>query len=137
MTSAKEFLNRGFRIDKRINSKLDQIARLKELAVKTSVTLSDMPGDPNRDRSKMEEIIVKVVMLENEINDDIDELLELNRKITQAVGTVTDPQESLVLSRRYLNYWKWEDIAADMDCSVRNIHILHSKALNDVVVPEE
>lgn len=51
--TAKEFLNRGFHIDRRINSRLDQIARLKELATKTNATLSDMPGNPNHDNSKL------------------------------------------------------------------------------------
>jgi DNA-directed RNA polymerase specialized sigma subunit len=131
MTS-KEFLNRGFYIDRRINSRLDQIERLKELSMKTSVTLSDMPGDPNHDKSKMEETIVKIVSLEEEINEDIKRLVEIKHEVIQAVNTVEDSHENLVLTRRYLNFWTWEDIAADMNCTVRHVHRLHSKALDDV-----
>ena len=131
MTS-KEFLNQGFHIDRRINSRLDQIARLKELAIKTNVTLSDMPGDPNHDKSKLEDIIVKIVSLEHEVDEDIDRLVEISHDVMKAVNTVTEPEENLVLSRRYLNFWKWEDIAAEMDCTVRNVHIIHSKALDNV-----
>lgn len=132
--TAKEFLNRGFHIDRRINSRLDQIARLKELATKTNATLSDMPGNPNHDNSKLEDIVVKIVTLENEINEDIDRLVEISREVMVAVNTVTEPQENLVLSRRYLNFWTWEDIAAEMDCSVRHIHRLHGKALEEVKI---
>ena len=132
----KEFLNQGFHIDRRINSRLDQIARLKELAVKTGATLSDMPGDPNRGKSKLEEIIVKIISLEEEVDEDIARLVGVSHGVMKAVNSVTEPEENLVLSRRYLNYWKWEDIAAEMDCTVRNVHIIHSRALDKVTIPE-
>lgn len=78
--------------------------------------------------------MVKIVTLENEINEDIDRLVEISREVMVAVNTVTEPQENLVLSRRYLNFWTWEDIAAEMDCSVRHIHRLHGKALEEVKI---
>ena len=31
----------------------------------------------------------------------------------------------------------WEEIADELNCSVRKVHIVHSKALSDVVVPKE
>ncbi|MCR5823468.1 MAG: DUF1492 domain-containing protein [Lachnospiraceae bacterium] len=135
--TAKEFLNKGYKIDRRINAKLEQQANLRELATKTGTVMSGMPGNPNKGKSRVEEIIVKIMMLEEEINTDIDEMVSLKMDITKAIGTVSDPEESLLLTLRYLNYKTWEEIADELNCSVRKVHIVHSKALSDVIVPKE
>ena len=135
--TAKEFLNKGYKIDRRINAKLEQQANLRELASRTGAVISDMPRNPNKGRSRVEEIIVKIMTLEEEINEDIDELVSLKSDITKAIGTVDDPEESLLLTLRYLNYKTWEDIADELNCSVRKVHIVHSRALANVIVPEE
>ena len=132
--NAKEYLNQGFLINERIDSKIEQIAMLRTLATKTSVTLSDMPGDPNKGKSKIEELLVKIADLESEISSDIDKLVELKGNIMDVINEVADPEESLVLNLRYLNFFSWEDIAVKMDCSVRNVHIVHSRALEHVVI---
>ena len=134
--TAKEFLNQGFRINERINSKLEQVIMLRELAVKTSNTLSDMPGNPNKGASRVENTLTRIYDLEEEINKDIDRLVDLKKQIMDAIESVKDPQESLLLNLRYLNFLTWEEIASEMGFTVRNIHILHSKALNDINVPE-
>lgn len=46
--TAKEYLNQAHRLDQRINSKLEQIASLHDLATKATVTYSDMPRNPNK-----------------------------------------------------------------------------------------
>lgn len=40
----KEYLGQAYRIDNRINSKLEQISSLHDLATKATSTISDMPG---------------------------------------------------------------------------------------------
>ena len=42
--TVKEFLNQGYRIDKRINSKLEQIRSLKEMATKATYTFNEIGG---------------------------------------------------------------------------------------------
>ena len=43
--TVKEYLQQGYRIDQRINSKIAQVTNLRELATKATATLSDMPGN--------------------------------------------------------------------------------------------
>ena len=45
------------------------------------MTITGMPGNPNRDRSRLEEVVVKIVDMENEVNDDIDRLIEAKKEI--------------------------------------------------------
>lgn len=135
MMSAKEYLNQGYRINEHIDAKLEQIALLRELAAKTNIILSDMPGNPNHDNSKVENTIVKIISLEEEINDDVDKLVEFKKELMEVIDRVDDPQERLLLTLRYLNFFSWEEIAVKMNYSIRNVHNIHSKALDDIVVP--
>ena len=49
-----------------------------------------------------------------------------------AIRQVTDFDCQLVLEKRYLCYCTWEQIAVDLDCSVRRTHIVHGKALDEL-----
>lgn len=135
MTS-KEFLSQAFHIDQRINSKLEQIAALRSLATKTNRTLSATPGNPNKGDSKTEDYIIKIMGIEEEINDDIDRLVDLKAEIMGVIKKVENTDCQLLLEKRYLCFQTWEEIANDLNFSVRNIHVLHSKALGMVKVPE-
>lgn len=46
--TAKEYLSQAYKIDNDINSKLEQVASLRDLATKATSTMSDTPGSPNR-----------------------------------------------------------------------------------------
>ena len=67
--TVKEYLSQAYRIDQRINSKLEQVASLRALATKATSTLSDTPPSGSRNVQSMENVIVKIIDLENEIND--------------------------------------------------------------------
>lgn len=127
--TAKEFLSRAYRIDVRINAKLDNISSLRELATKTSATLSDMPRSSSPALQPIETIVMKMVDLENEINAAIDELIDTKREIMAALATMTNVQHQTVLELRYLAFRSWEQIAEAMGYTERGIYNLHQKAL--------
>lgn len=135
--TAKEYLNQAFRIDQRINSKLEQIESLRTLLTKTSSTLSDMPKNPNKSNSRTEDLIIKIMMIEDEIKADIDKLVSLKKEVSDVINAVEPVECRMLLELRYLCFHKWEDIAAEMNYTVRNVHLLHSKALGLVHVPEK
>ena len=62
--TAKEYLNQAYRLDQRINSKLEQVASLRDLTTKATATMSDMPGGGSRNMYKMQDIIGKIIDLE-------------------------------------------------------------------------
>ncbi len=130
--TTKEYLSQAFSLDQRINCKLEQIARLRELAEKATQTLSDMPGSATRNPHRMEETIIKMIDLENEINDDIDKLIDIKRGITYLISVVTNPDEQILLELRYLCFKTWEQIAADTGYSIQNVYKLHSRALKNL-----
>ena len=130
--TAKEFLSRAHRIDLRINSKLEQVQSLSDLAEKATSTLSDLPFSGTRNIHRMEDVIVKILDLESEIKDDIEKLVETKREIKETVERVPTASHRTLLELRYICGKTWEDIAAEMHYSVRNVHILHGAALREM-----
>lgn len=136
--TAKEYLSRAYRIDQRIDSKIEQVGSLRALSTKATATISDMPYSSKNVHS-MEEIIVKIINLEHEINEDINKLLDLKWEITGMIKSVENPEYQELLELRYLCFYSWEKIAVRMDYDLRYLHKLHRKALEQcaVFVPVE
>ena len=130
--TAKEYLSQAYKIDDDINSKLEQIASLRELATKATSVISDMPGSPNRNLHKMEDAIVKLTDLEAELNEDINRLASLKVNITRMIKKVSNRQERNVLEKRYLCYESWEQISVDMNYSIQHTFRIHDQALTEI-----
>ena len=131
--TAKEYLSRAYRVDQRINKKLEQIASLRDLATKATTTFSETPAASSRDVRSTEKIITKMVDLENEINADIDTLIDLKREITGVVRSEANPEHQMLLELRYLCFNSWEQISVEMGYSLRHVMRLHVQALESVL----
>ena len=135
--TAKEYLSQAYRLDQRIDSKIEQVASLNDLATKCTSTMTGMPRNPSGSTSTMADTVCKIIDLQAEINRDIDALVELKREIIGAIKAVENPEYQTLLEKRYLNFEQWEDIAAEMCTGVKNIYRLHDKALKMLVLPEK
>lgn len=133
--TAKEYLGQAYRLDQRINSKLEQVLSLRDLTTKATATMSDMPGSGSRNVYKMQDIIGKIIDLENEINADIDQLVDLKREMVALIKSVENPEYQTLLELRYLCFKTWEQIAVIMQYSTRNIYKLHETALTMIHIP--
>jgi DNA-directed RNA polymerase specialized sigma subunit len=128
--TVKEYLEQVYCINQRINSKLEQVASFHELAKKATMLLSGMPKGKNQGTSPMENIICKMIDLENEINDDIDNLVDLKREIIDCIKMVAKPEYKTILELRYLSFKGWAEIATIMGYETRYLLKLHRLALS-------
>lgn len=128
--TTKEYLSQAYRIGQRINSKLEQVQSLRELAVKATSTLSDTYSSGNSNKQKMEVVIVKIIDLENEIDEEIDRLVDLKKDIVSLIKRVKNPEYQTLLELRYLNFKTWEQIASEMHYSIQHTFRIHDKALS-------
>ena len=133
--NAKEYLSQAMYIDQRINSKLEQVTRLRENVTNCTATLSDMPRPDSPNKQRMEETICKIVDLEREINADIDRLVDLKAEARRAINAVSDPDQQLILELRYLCYKPWNEIMTELGYSEPTIYRLHGEALKKICVP--
>lgn len=132
--NTKEYLSQAYRLDQRINSKLEQVQSLNELATKVNTTLTGMPKNPNRATSTMADVVTKIIDLQQEINSDIDRLVDLKRELVTVIKSVENAECQTLLELRYLCFKTWEQIAVDMNYTVRNVHLLHKEALQSTAV---
>ena len=134
--TAKDYLLQARFLDDRINSKTQQIASLNELAAKCTTTFSDMPRNPNRGHSRVEDCVIKIIDLEDSIKKDIEKLVDLKKEIMGVIKAVPNVEYQTLLEKRYLCFITWEQIAVDMNYSMQHIHRMHSAALKEIVVPK-
>ena len=135
--TAKEYLSQARFFDDRINSKIQQISSLNELATKCTATISDMPHSPNSGGSTMADAVCKIVDLQEEINKDIDRLVDLKREIMGVIKAVPNVEYQTILEKRYLCFISWEQIAVDMNYSMQHIHRMHSSVLKEITVSKQ
>ena len=134
--TAKEYLSQAYRLDKRIDSKIEQLKSLNLLATKCTSTFQDMPKSQSISNSRLEDTVVKIVDLQEEINMDIDSLVDLKRDIVKTIKSVQNPEYQIILELRYLCFKTWEEIAVQMNCSIDNVFKIRKNALKSVVIPE-
>ena len=127
--TAKEYLSQAYHLDQRINSKIEQVASLNDLATKCTSTITGMPHAQSSSTSKMADTINKIIDLEKEINIDIDMLVDIKRDITEKVKSVPNREYQTLLEMRYLCMRPWDEIAMAMGYEQRYLFKLHSKAL--------
>ena len=134
--TAKEYLGQAYRLDQRINSKLEQLESLNGLATKCTTTLTGMPKNPSRSTSLMADAVAKIVDLQAEINHDIDLLVDLKCELVKLIKNVDHSEYQTLLELRYLCFKTWEQIAVDMNYSIDNVYRIHRKALSTIRLPK-
>lgn len=130
--TAKEYLSQAYRIDQRINSKLEQLENLRTLSRKTTVSYGSEPVSHTRNVTFMEDTIVRLIDLENEINADIDRLVDLKREIYDVLRHVQAPELQLLLELRYLCFKNWSEISVALDLDDRYVFKVHGRALDEL-----
>ena len=129
---AKEYLQQARYLDNRINSKIQQIQSLNDLATSCSAVISDMPRNPNRGGSRMADAVIKIVSLQEELNMDINALVELKREIMCVIKAVPNTEHQTLLEKRYLCFISWEQIAVDLNYSIQHTYRMHDAALKEI-----
>ena len=95
--TAKEFLEQVRYVDRAIDSKLEQIQKLRNESTKATSLVSDMPHSSSPNLQRLEDTIIKIIDLEHEINRDIDRLVDLKSAARTAINAMASPDERLIL----------------------------------------
>lgn len=132
----KEYLNQAYWLDRRIDSKLAQLSALQDTATKTTAVMEGEVVSHTRNVTSLQDVIAKIIDMQDEINRDIDALVDLKRDIKRTIDGIEDPEGQTVLELRYLCFKRWEEISVIMNYSVRRIYQIHDEALEKLVIPE-
>jgi DNA-directed RNA polymerase specialized sigma subunit len=127
--NAKEYLEKAYRLDLKISSKIEQIERLRALAYKVTSSLGDKKVAGTKQKSPMESAIIKIIMAENEINKEIDMLVSTKSENACKINQIISDEQRILLELRYLCFNSWEQIAIKMQYSSSYVYKLHACAL--------
>lgn len=131
--NAKEYLQQGYYLDKRIESDLKEVANLRKLSVGISSASMEEKHNPNKPaEASFTRILEKIWDYEEEINEEIDRLVDLKKEISETIDKLPDPLERLLLRYRYIHFMKWDDIALKLEVGRRRVFSLHTDALGKV-----
>lgn len=134
--TAKEFLNQAYRLNELIDSDVEELERLRDLAARISgpnfgerVQTSRNPDPP------FVHYLDDIMDMEQKIHRELCELVVLKKKITESLEKVENREERLLLTYRYLDNRTWEQIASRLSVSDRTVHRIHASALRNFSVP--
>lgn len=133
--TAREYLGQAYRLERKISSRLMQIALLRSSVQNITAAFSDVRVQTSQDGSRMEKRLLKIYDREKEIDAEIDRLIDLKSEIQRVIDAVPDPEYNYLLELRYLCFYNWKDIAGIMGYSENYIFKMHRKALALVEVP--
>lgn len=128
--TTKEYLYQLKEIDNLINANQEEVDRLRAIAEKTTSRIKEvnvMESSGNR----MEDTIIKIVELENEINEEIDRLIDIKVDARRIVNQIEKIQYRTILIKYYFQNKTFEQTAVEMDKSYQWICELHGRALKE------
>lgn len=128
--NVKELLGKHFEINNAINAKLEQIAELKSLA--TKITVSPFNGGSFSEGTYTDRVgrtTARIIDLEAEINDEIDKLVELKLTINELLSAINNSTWRTILERHYILNESWDKISEKIGYSARHINRMHSQAI--------
>lgn len=132
--TAKEYLNRIRFISVGLRVKEQELQQLEsDLYAIQSV-------DTSRDRIdggipvSMADKVARIRDMQIVINKEWDQLLDLRKEARERIMQMEDGRFRAVLTERYLNNKRWEQIAVDMNYTYRSVIRIHGEALKQFAV---
>lgn len=136
--NAKEYLSQAYRLDQQINSNIEEISRLREMANSiSSSSWGEKVGAARGQDPPFVKAIIKIMDLQEIINHEIDTMVALKKEIRTIIEAVPNTDERLVLRYRYIHNMTWEQIGGELNADESTIRRWHKAALSAVVLPPD
>lgn len=133
----KEYLKQGYKIRQEIKMQQDVLLELEsnlDDMKAISYNKDKLQGGPLQDDSKIIDKIDDIIVVEEIIRSKNKELKRLQAKLFIEIDQMEDIDEKNLLKARYILNEKWEQIAERLYCSVRQVHRVHRRALENFVI---
>lgn len=126
--TAKEYLNQARTLDMLINSRQNELYKLRLMAKSVSSPKLGEKVKSGGGNNAMS-VVDKIIDLQQQINAEIDRLVDLKAEIHSKIEKVYNPQFIALLTDKYLNGLKFEQIAEKMEVADKTVYRLHGQAL--------
>lgn len=125
--TTKEYLSQARVIERRINLKLSDLFHLHNLATSISSCVDSERVQTSMGSGKIENAVVKITDLEKEVEESVEELRSKRKIIEKQIYLLEKDDEASVLHSYYLGSLTQEQIADEMNYSVKTIKNLMKK----------
>jgi hypothetical protein len=129
--TGREHLEKVNELGARLNSKLKDLQTFRELITNPCGKLSSMPRSPSPNKQLLESLMAKIVDLEKEVNEAVDEYIDYKQEVSDSLRRIGDPYGK-VLELRYLRRMKWSDVSAELGYERRYLCRLQVEGLRQL-----
>ncbi len=126
----KEYFSQLLKLDNKIQSKLRERDAIRRTLVKSTDTTQE-PIQTNQTSNPTENVVIKLLKYTDETNNYVDELVDLRIQIADEIMELRNDNYRIVLSERYIQGKKFEEIAVEQNYAYRHITRLHGEALKE------
>lgn len=130
--TAEEFLEQIERADRVIDNKLSEVYRLRCLATSVTVPTDREAIQTSGVSDKVGSIVAKIIDLENEINDLIDEYIDIRQSCIKVIESLPDSLMYAIIHKHYVQYKTFVEIAEEENYTYQWILRVHNKALKEI-----
>lgn len=129
MKDTKTYLGQIRLLDVRINAKIAEMERIRDIATKVTTAFDSVRVSGGGNDDKLGDAVSRLVDIQSEINADIDAYIDRRAYIVSILDKIEDAEELAVLHKRYIEFKRWEQISEEMGYSQRNVTYIHGRAL--------
>ena len=136
--TVRTYLSQAYRLENRIKLIKERIEDLRELA--TSVSSPGFEEHYNATKNTdapFIRVLEKIMDYEEEYQNQLYQLLSLQKQIDDTIATVEEVDLRMVLTYRYIKCLSWYKIGSELCIDESTARRWHDKALTKVVVPED
>ena len=129
----RNYLNEIRHLDLLIDSKLEQVNQIRNQMIYVSPTFGERVQG-SHDPDKFTNGVAKIIELEKVINEDIDKLVDMKMKAREIIETLDTVVEKAILYKHFFEGKSFEDIAVEVNYSVRWVYKIHGDAMDKLSV---
>lgn len=107
----------------------DKIAKLRDMQTRITSQLGSDVVQGTRSKSKLEDITVNLVTLEEELEAEKAKLPSYRFQAQLIINSIPDDKQRKMLEDKYVNGKSWNQIAAENHMTKRNVYMIKRKAL--------
>lgn len=117
-------------IDLEVKSKIEELDRLNNSFLK-SPSLKEINVQESKVSLK-DDAYVKIINLNDYINDQVDKLIDLKYQLIQAIEQLDNSRERTIIWMKYISSKGWDEIAEELKISKTTLFILHDEAIKKI-----
>lgn len=136
--TTKQYLNQAYRLEQRIRLHKERLEELRYLLGSVGSPGFGEHYNPNRNtEAPFMNSLYKIMELEEKVSEELELLLQLQVEIQGVIDELSDMDEGLVLTYRYLKNMSWSQIGDQLYVDERTVRRWHNRALSHVKIPPQ